>query len=156
MKISNLAAIFAPTLLQSPDGDGVNLKDVMLQMKCVDTLLKLEEDTWEDASAAVMTANRRTHASPPVARRSEDGGGDSDMLTIQKPDQWQMMHAEQNRENASGVGTAGELVAAVTSERTVNPMAGGARPHCCRHLLTRRLPAHHLSQSYARQPSGGS
>ena len=34
MKFSNLAAIFAPTLLQSPDGDDVNFRDVCTAPMC--------------------------------------------------------------------------------------------------------------------------
>ena len=70
MKFSNLAAIFAPTLLQSPDGDDVNFRDVCLQMKCVLVMLELPEALWASCEAAALKHNRRSAPSPCSQRRN--------------------------------------------------------------------------------------
>eukprot|EP00040_Diaphanoeca_grandis_P035834 m.226238 g.226238 ORF g.226238 m.226238 type:complete len:623 (-) comp33487_c0_seq7:206-2074(-) len=64
MKMSNLAAVFAPTLMQAPGGDREGLQHVMPSMKCVDVLLKLSKETWEEAEAIVKTTNRVNSSSP--------------------------------------------------------------------------------------------
>mmetsp|Transcript_10241 Transcript_10241/g.30835 ORF Transcript_10241/g.30835 Transcript_10241/m.30835 type:complete len:774 (-) Transcript_10241:75-2396(-) len=72
MKISNLAAVFAPTLMACPEGDEAGLRDVMFQMVCVDTVLKLDKSSWDEAQAHVEKAMRVQSASPVPARRSGD------------------------------------------------------------------------------------
>lgn len=64
MKKSNLAAVFAPTLMQCPSGDDEGIQHVMAQMKCIDVLLKLKPETWESAEGMVITAQRIQSSSP--------------------------------------------------------------------------------------------
>eukprot|EP00039_Didymoeca_costata_P016598 m.300003 g.300003 ORF g.300003 m.300003 type:complete len:730 (+) comp16418_c1_seq1:293-2482(+) len=75
MKFSNIAAIFAPTLMQAPQGDAANIRDVMLQMKTIDMILKLEKEAWEEAEAEVVKANIRTSASPVLGKSGNNNDG---------------------------------------------------------------------------------
>lgn len=100
MKFSNIAAIFAPTLLQSPLGDSENLRDVMMQMRCVDMLLKLDEDVWEDVAAIAMSADNRTSSSPLPGRKA--GGASpkresASKLKVGKMDEWQLAHEREKK-----------------------------------------------------------
>lgn len=56
MKFSNLAAVFAPTMMACPDGDEAGLRDVMAQMVCMDTLLKLSDEDWDEAQVRLLSA----------------------------------------------------------------------------------------------------
>eukprot|EP00041_Stephanoeca_diplocostata_P031737 m.996213 g.996213 ORF g.996213 m.996213 type:complete len:502 (-) comp24019_c0_seq26:1916-3421(-) len=76
MKSSNLAAVFAPTLLTTPLSDEEGLRDVMAQMKCVDMLLKLNETAWNEAQHSVDLLARVQSASP-VPERGGGGSHDS-------------------------------------------------------------------------------
>lgn len=69
MKFSNLAAVFAPTMMACPGGDEAGLRDVMAHMVCMDTLLKLGPEAWEAAQIQVDTAVRLQSASPIPERR---------------------------------------------------------------------------------------
>jgi hypothetical protein len=115
MKFSNIAAIFAPTLLASPAGDSANLRDVMMQMRCVDMLLKLEEDVWEDVGAMVISASIRTSASPQPGRKGAAGAADvkrepsTSRLAVAKMDEWQLLHEKEKSNRQANILTSNPI-----------------------------------------------
>lgn len=78
MKMSNLAAVFAPTIMQPPgidDEESVAL--VMAQMKTVDVLLKLSLEAWNAAERIVLESGRVQSSSPIMGAGSTKSSKDS-------------------------------------------------------------------------------
>jgi hypothetical protein len=69
MKFSNLAAVFAPTMMACPEGDEAGLRDVMAHMVLMDSLLKLSAGSWDKAQVTVDSIVRLQSASPIPERR---------------------------------------------------------------------------------------